>query len=248
MRTYGKSKRMFRKRKDKTLPKNKKDSNQDKRLDKVEKKIRSLDAGEELKYFEVSFTNNTATVAGTRTLLNGMAQGNTQITRIGGQILMTSVHVNFEAHTQTSNLTPQVGRLMIVLDRQANNANPTVTADPLVAGTSAILNSGTVASNSQTFRQLESVKRFKILKDFIFCFNPMFSINNPAAGTDLTTVVALKREIRWNIKLNHVAKYTLAAAGIASISTNALFIIWMTDQASNEPQLTGGTRVYFKDA
>jgi len=56
------------------------------------------------------------------TLLNGISQGDTTITRTGGQIRITSVHIKGTVTADPLNLLSDQYRMMVVWDAQANGA------------------------------------------------------------------------------------------------------------------------------
>lgn len=225
------------------MPRTKKDLNQDKRLLSIEKKVKELQTDEELKYKDTIFTTP-ATNAGTFDVLNGISQGVTQITRLGAMIHMTSVQWRFAATALTATLTPTRFRYMIVLDRQANGTTPTYSGDPLTATQIAILNSSIITQGVQMPIQYETIKRFRVLKDKTIMFNPQMSLQdaNPA-----TAVVAVTKEIRGYMKLNVNTKYGDDVATASGINTNSLWFVTFSDIA-NGVTISGGARVYYKDA
>lgn len=225
------------------MPRTRKDANQDKRIVSIEKKVKELQADEELKYKDTLFTTP-ATNSGTFDVLNGISQGTTQITRLGAMIHMTSVQWRFAATALTSTLTPTRFRFMIVMDRQANGTTPTYSGDPLVATQIAILNGSIITQGVQMPIQLETIKRFKILKDKTMIFNPQMSLQdaNPA-----TAVVAMSKEIRGYLKLNTNTRYGDDVATASGINTNSLWFVTFSDIA-NGVTISGGARVYYKDA
>lgn len=239
---YGK-KRYQKKSVDKSIPRNRKDFNQDKRIKKVEKKIHQLENESELKYFDL-IAATPATVTGLITVVNAMATGSTQITRIGGQIKMTSLQYRYVLTNLAATLAPTVCRFMIVLDRINTGALPNVAADPL-AGSVAILNSSIITNLVDSPYQYENKERFKILHDKRYVFNPQQDLTT-AAGT-VTVNQTTSKPISGYIRLNKISKYDSASAAIASMNANALYTVFITDVA-NGITITGGTRIYFKDA
>lgn len=232
----------YRKKGDKTMPRTKKDWNQDKRIVRLEKSVASINRNTELKYVEASWSA-TATATGATVLCNGLAPGTNQISRIGAQIHMTSIMFNFYATNLTSTLTPTVFRFMLILDRQPNGAAPDLSGDP-VSGLEVSLLNNALLPLTQAFRQYETVHRYKILEDKIVVFNPQMSLQdaNPA-----TAVVAITKEMRGYHKLNHYVKYGDDTAGIASINTNSIYAVFFAN-VTNGVTIVGGSRIYFKDS
>lgn len=235
-------KRIARSKKDKTLPRSRKDANQDKRIMRVEKSLKSMKQEEELKYKDTALTSPTTTTAN-MDVINLLSLGQSQITRIGAQVHMTSVQWKFTAAAATGTLTPITFRYLLVLDRQPNGALATFSGSPL-AGTIAILNTAVIGQAAVAPIQYENIKRFRILKDKTISWNPQMSLQdaNPA-----TTVVSLEKTISGYRKLGINTKYGDDVGTIADINTNALYLITICDVASSIV-IQGGTRIYFRDA
>uniref|UniRef100_UPI0040476664 hypothetical protein n=1 Tax=Limnohabitans sp. TaxID=1907725 RepID=UPI0040476664 len=226
------------------IARNRKDVNQDKRLKNLEKNVRGIKNEVELKYLDKAFTT-TATTTGQLTLLNAMAAGTTQITRVGSQINMTSLQYKFSVTSSTAIVTPTEFRYIIFIDRQANGAAPPISGDPTSgAGTIALLNN-VLIDLIHCPRQYETFNRFKILKDKTFCLNPQVSTDlaDPA-----TTMVGVCKEIKGYIKLGQMVKFgNDTTAVIGDINTNSLYLLTFMDVATS-PVIAGGSRLYFKDA
>lgn len=129
------------------------------------------------------------TTTGSFTLLNGIVQGTDINQRIGRKIILRSIFLRAYVYVEpavnpTSPLlaAAQVGRIMLVWDRQANATTPAVTD---------ILQ--TVAVNAQL--NLANRDRFVILKEKMFAFDPM--IYNTTASS---SVASLNRTI-VNVKI-----------------------------------------------
>lgn len=239
---YGK-KRYQKRSVDKSVPRNRKDFNQDKRIKKVEKKIHQLENSEELKYFDL-IAATPAIVTGLLTVVNAMGTGSSQDTRVGAQIKMTSVQFRFVLTNLAATLAPTVCRFMVVLDRINTGSLPNVAADAS-AGSVAILDNGVITNLVDSPYQYEQKERFKILHDKRYVFNPQQDLTT-AAGT-VTVNQQVSKAINGYIKLNKIVKYDATAAAIGSMNANALYTLFITDTA-NGITITGGTRIYFKDA
>lgn len=236
------SKKNFKKKQDRTLPRTRKDANQDKRLMRVERQVKTLQSTEELKYNDAVF-NATISTSATFVLLNGLGLGTNQATRVGASIRMTSVQYKFCITSATTVLTPIRFRYMLVLDRQANGAVPTFAGDAFT-GQIGILNNTVITSLPQSPIQYETIERFRILKDKTVVFNPQMTLQdaNPA-----TAVVATSKQHKGYHKLGVTVKYGDDTTGIASVNTNSLYMIFVADIASSV-QILGGARIYFKDS
>lgn len=235
-------KRIARSKRDKTIPRNRKDANQDKRIMRVEKSLKSMKNEEELKYKDTALTSPTTTTAN-MDVINLLAVGQSQVTRIGGQVHMTSVQWKFTATAASGVLLPITFRYMLVLDRQPNGALATFAGSPL-AGTIAILNNAVITQQSVAPIQYENIKRFRILKDKTISWNPQMSLQdaNPA-----TAVVPFEKTISGYRKLGINTKYGDDTGTITDINTNALYLITYCDSV-NALITLGGTRIYYRDA
>lgn len=229
--------------KDNTIAKTKKDVNQDKRIVKIEKKVKQMENEVELKYFD-TIAASPATQTGLLTLVNGMAAGTTQITRIGAQIRMTSIQFRYVISNLAATLAPTSLRMLIVLDRQTNGAAPTISGSAS-GGTLAILDNAVFTSVIDQPYQYEAKQRFTILYDKRWTLNPQIQATE-AAGAIVTNQIVSKC-IQGYVKLNRTVKYDNTTAAISSINTNSLHTVFITDIA-NGVTLTGGTRIYYKDA
>lgn len=217
-----------------------------KQVSSVKKSIRKMQNDEELKYFDVSFNTATADTAGVIQILNGMAGGNTQITRIGNEISCTSIQFRGRiVQNSDAELNATEVRLAVLWDRQPNGANPTI------AGLdNGILNNVTVTDLLLSPYTYENQDRYRILYDKRFVLNAQqwFDYNIAGATTTLDSVVPMQMDFKKKIKLSRNTKYDNAAAGITSISSNSLVFIAISNQATTIPTITVGFRLYFKDS
>lgn len=239
-RMRGNNKRFLKVKGDKTIPRSRKDVNQDRRLEKVEKSIQKIDNMIELKYFDVLQTTP-PTTAGLVLCLNAIATGATQITRVGGQIHMTSLQWRLGLLSSSAILTGIGYRFIIVMDRQANGTTPTVAADPTGAGTPAVLNNLVISDALDAPYQWETSKRFKILHDERGVINPI-----SLSGVAGTAVIPVQKLLQGKVKLNHNVKYDNTSANTLNINTNSLYSILISDVATSL-SAEGGYRLYFKD-
>lgn len=233
-------KRFIRRRKDNSIARTRKDVNQDKRINNVERKVVKINNLFELKYLDILQTTP-ATTSGLLLCLNAIATGTSQITRLGAQIRMTSVQYRLGILSSTAVLTGSGYRFMIVMDRQANGTTPTVGGDPTGAGTPAILNDLVITDHLDSPYQWETSKRFKILHDERGVINV-----NTLQGVAGTAVVPVQKLLQGKISLNYNVKYDNTSANVLNINTNSLWSVFITDIAGTLA-LEGGYRVYFKD-
>lgn len=211
----------------------------------LDKKIKKLQQDVELKYkdtYTVDDIENTAQYI----LLNGIQQGDTTVTRTGGEIRCTSIHLRGVIQTDTAGLVSNSQRFLVVWDRQPNGAAPTL------SGTvNSILDVSIVTDLILAPYNYSALDRFKILYDKNFIINRQIwktqDVNNDVDSY-------CDQQIRFNkkIKLGRRVKYAVnsTAGNITDIQTNSLYFIYVGDvaAASAGPELQLGTRLYFKDA
>ncbi len=177
----------------------------------------------EFKNHDVTFS--TATVAdgvGSITALTNIAQGDTTLLRDGSSMKVVSVQckllLKINASASSSDL-----RMMIVLDSQTNQAIYT-TADLL----QSVVNIISVVSPLN----LDNKFRFRVLYDKIY---------NVDTGTSST------RLLKFYKKLDLKIRYDNAAAAITSLTSNSLSVVFISNEPTNEPTVTGIFRVRFID-
>ncbi len=171
--------------------------------------------------FKTIDTVNTGTVSTTAgfVLLNGTAPGDDFDTRDGRQIRVKSVQVTI-TWIQHATAVVTFLRVIIFIDKQPNEVTPVVTQ---------LLDTSSIVS----FRNLDQRKRFIILKDKVLTMS------------DVGTKQGI---MKWYKQLDAKTMYDAGTAGtIADITTNALFLMLVSSEASNQPTVTRVTRVRFID-
>lgn len=159
----------------------------------------------EFKHLE-NVNSATSSTTAALILLNGMAPGDTGETRDGQSIRMKSVLMRGTILVNPS-ATATVHRTMLFLDTQPNGAAP---------GIGDILDT---ATNVLSPINISNGSRFKILKD-------LFHNVDVAANPIIT--------FQKFVKLGFHTKYNAGTAGtIADITTNALYILHMSSEATN---------------
>lgn len=227
--------------------KEKHEFDQNKEIIQIKKNIKEIKGETELKYFDVSISG-TLSAAGTLFVLNAMAVGDTQITRTAGQIKMTSLQFRLKFLTNPARINASGVRVIVFWDRQVNGANPTISGAPLTP-VNAVLNDNIETDLTMAPYQYEQIERFHVLYDRMFEMNPQVVATQDIVTTgDTTAVVRVSSVLSKYIKLNRSAKYSAAASGVASLVTNALYMLIITDLASSQPTVDGCTRIYFRDA
>lgn len=215
------------------------------RISTLNRKIKKIENDIELKYVDTVF-NDTVDTGGDLVLLNSLATGTTQLTRIGSEINATSVQFRLSCVTNDANTDgPNFIRVILFWDRQANGVAPVLFADPISASP-ALLNNATITTIVNTPYQYENSERFRVLYDKVYTLNPRIAQTVVAGAITETYPVGLY--IKKKIKLNRKIKYDAAALGIGSINTNSLYMAFVSSEAANAPTVDAGFRLYFKDA
>lgn len=108
--------------------------------------------GAEWKYSDVTISQN-MTTTGFQVLLNGLHAGNTAVTRVGMKVSIRSVEVRGYVYATPGSGVDQTHRVLLIQDKQANAAAPT------------LLSSYLAPANINGLRNLANRKRFKNLTD-----------------------------------------------------------------------------------
>lgn len=163
---------------------------------------------------------NTVSTSGTVISINSTAEGNGIENRSGEVARMKSVQWKLEITKSTSNSKWDFVRCMLVLDKQPNEA--------LASVTDIIETADEVA-----FRSLSHRKRFVILHDKMFVL-------------DDKSCQAIYDEYYRKIDLRTI--YDAGNAGtIADITSNALLLVIIGEEATNFSTVGGNVRVRFVD-
>lgn len=175
----------------------------------------------ELKYLDTVSTGIAVDSSGTLILLNGCAQGDDINTREGREIRIKSLRIKWKPAINAS-ATGTIVRCILFIDKQVNASAPSVTT---ILKNSGALN---LAQMDLAYR-----KRFKILYDKYITMS-----NNSMEET-------VEDYFR---KMNLVVEYNSSSAGtVADIVTNALYMLLISDQATNTPTVVYWNRVRFYD-
>lgn len=159
--------------------------------------------------------------AGSINLLNGMTQGDGPNNRTGTSIKMKSYEIKYGLQNNATAINTQC-RVLLVLDKQSNGAAPVLTD---------ILQTNSPYSP----RNLNNRKRFKILMD------KRYSLST--AGPNNTNDSTYMKNVE-----THVQFFSTSNLGtIADISSNALYLVHCSDQATNFPTINYYCRVRYLD-
>lgn len=228
------------------------DRYQNKRIHRLEKKVKQIEYDTEVKHLDYVFTavemSDSGSVGNTL-LVNGLAQGTTSFTRIGDEVNFTSIQVrgtiSHQLNNPALNHSPTY-RLIIVRDMQPNGAAMTF---------GNLLDLSLITEPVYAPRNMDYIDRFKIYYDKVGVLNPNFQFITSGTGTPLITTTTqvgdVARSIKFFKKLNFKTNYGLANAGnISDIARNSLYFLFISDEtgaSNNGPLFNGGMRLYYKD-
>ncbi len=173
---------------------------------------------------ELHFVDATASTTSSTTpalvLLNGLSLGDTASTRTGQSIKMDRGDFRFQLAVNATSVI-NFTRIIVVLDKQTN-ATAMTAADLLVANT---------PYSPYTFG---SQSRFVILYD------ETFALSTYSAGA-ITKCVGLPGINQ------HVIFNSGNAGSVADIVSNSVYLIHLSDQATNTPAFSYYSRIWFVD-
>lgn len=206
------------------------------RVSTINKKIKRIQAKEELKFIDTYQSATSIPLAGVLQLLNGVAEGDDNNNREGREINLTSVQFRGQLLNNPLDITSAVIRMIIFYDLQANGAAPTV---------ATLLDLTTITAAYLAPYHRDYQKRYKIVYDKTMTITPQ-TVNTTAGG--VTTVVnSIDRTIRKKRRLGRMVKYSGTGATITSIASNSLYVLFLSDNNTNQPSINMGYRVYYKD-
>lgn len=170
----------------------------------LSRRVRRLELDEEVKVNDL-ILNGAVDTTGSFNLMNGIAQGNTQSTRVGNTITITGFYARY-----LWNIGDSVNycRLILVLDKQPNGATPIISD---LINTS--LGVSWLAPINWNNRQ-----RFKFLKDEVM------SLSIDSGQMNSTFFLKFKKPIR--------TIYSGTGSTITSISSNAIYAFLVTDSGA----------------
>lgn len=172
----------------------------------------------EYKYADAGITTDTPTNAGNITYLSGIAQGDGNVNRDGTSVLMKSLYMRWQINMHASAVNT-VLRMIIFVDTENRGALPAVTD---------ILQT----ADARAFMVRENGTRFNILHDKLYIFN---------INTNAVTIGKLYKKLFFH------SKYTGSSAAVTAQLENGVFILLISDQATNTPTVVFNTRMRFID-
>ncbi len=152
-----------------------------------------------------------------------LAQGDLKTQRGGNKVRFKSIHRKgfFSLHASA---TTSMVRLMIVLDKQCNGA---------VFSIADLLEDSTVGDSIVSPRDVDNMNRFVVLSDKTYKLAD-------GGGNQL---------IQFNIykRINLPIRYDGTGATVANMTSNALYLVSFSNEATNTPIITDFCRIRFID-
>lgn len=191
------------------------------------KKNKKILTSVERKYYEVTNTVTISSDAPQVVLLNGIAAGDDEVTRTGLKTSMTSYNFAYTILPVIAAADQYYVRVMLVRDRQANGAAPTLVQILQSAGANLAI----VAH----YNRNNVPNRFDIIYDRVHGFDAL--------------IKAEQYSRRLNKKLKVDIKYNGNGATIAQITSNSIFLIAVSNvlAAGNVPTMVFAFRGRFMD-
>lgn len=206
----------------------KKDQIQDRKIANVKKSVKKIQSRIELRFTD-QFQNAAVTSTATFLSLNQLTVGDLPTSRTGNQISATSIQWRGRISNSAAATTSNVVRMIIGWDAQCNAANPTA---------ALLLENGIVTPLVSAPYNHNNSKRFRILYD------KRFNVGAKNATQTIDNVL-----VGGKIKLSRPIKFNDVGGGtVADVTTNNLFAMFVSNDATNSPVVAIGFRLYFKDA
>lgn len=184
----------------------------------------------EKKYFDFAYGPTNYTTGGAVIVdLLAIAQGTTELTRVGGKINITNFNLRGRVDAIAAAAVPLAIRHILFWDKQTNGAAPAVTDLLTVANVNSFLN-------------MDNVDRFQVIKDKTIVSN--IGAMNSATGDRYGET----KWVKFNIKVPNVPiHYSSTTGAIAEIKSNNLYLLTIADTAATAT-LAFRARTKFTDA
>lgn len=190
----------------------------------------------EKKYVTIQTGSTAVGTAGTFHLLNAIIRGDANDERDGIDVYLKSLDIRMILKSDTDIDGAAALRYVVFLDMQSNGVAPTI-AELFTVGSS-----NTLLHFNESYRH-----RFKILRDKTMTINPINSVINATTNV-VTTGEAIKYHKRY-IKVKQPVKYFDTDFGdIRDVTTGALYILLVSNNSGNSPEINLHARVCFYDS
>jgi len=199
--------------------------------------MRSHPGSYEKKYFDTVYNSTGVLVAGNfTTSWNLIPQGTTKNTRIGNKCVVTNINVHGQLSLASQAANSAAGdrvRWIVFVDRQANGAVPAAISDLIQTMPGA-------TTNLNSFRNMDNVDRFVILKDKTYTLNQ--GTQNAALGSAATV-----REFKMNKKCNIPLEFSSTTGAITEVRSNNIMCLFINALADNASGFFMTVRVKYSD-
>jgi len=166
--------------------------------------------GDELKYLDTNFANYACGTTGAVTLINGIAAGNTSITREGRQCFWKQVIVSGTVVAADATTIASRNDVYVIWDKQPGAAVPAMT-DIFVE------------SKAGSPMNLNYRERFVVIAHNTFVIGGLTADNTALSPTIQPVTISKRLNLRTTFKAD--------ANGIGDISTGAMYLVTVGDQA-----------------
>lgn len=198
---------------------------------------RSAPGSYEKKYFDTAYASTNITLAGVfTTSWNLIPQGTTKNTRIGNKCTVTNINVHgfiALANQLANNVLGDKVRWIVFVDRQANGAVPAAISDLIQTMPGA-------GADVHSFRNMDNVERFVILKDKTYVLNQ--GSQSGALGSSQTI-----REIKMNKKCNIPLEFSSTTGAITEVRSNNIMSLFINTAGNSLSAYALTVRVKYTD-
>lgn len=181
---------------------------------------------QELKYFDTGDVTTQPTNAGAIVSLSSIVQGDTDVDRDGNQVKVRKLLMRIYAVQADATITgPTRIRMMVFIDKQSNNVPPAVT-DVLET------------ASPQSPMNLDFRLRFKVLYDKVIVLGgTAASITGGTSSLPAAKFLTV-RKMLGNRKL-------VFPAATNEANTNNIYLLLLSDQATDVPDVIWNSRIRF---
>lgn len=201
--------------------------------------IRKVMYGASEKKETQTYLSQTDLVSNGVLLLNGVAEGDSEITRDGKMITSQKLVCNVMVTARPTTTIVNKGFWAIILDRQPNGADPTVTG---------VYDTTTVTDVVVAPRNNANLDRYKVLKREDFALS-IYTGGNPIQSWE--TFIDLQKVLQD--EKDKIVRYSGTGATIASLRTNSIYLIYGVSGQSgfadgtNYARISAGFKYSFTD-
>ncbi len=190
------------------------------RKPRLTSRVRKLEAASEKKVLDTTVELGAPADTGLITQLTNVAQGLTDVLRLGNKIMIVGIHLKYQV---SSNISSSI-RVMIVQDKQTNGA---------IYTTGELLQDATNNNAVISLLNKDQRRRFRVIYDKFHSF----SLNG--------TAVAFANKF---IKVNIPVRYDANVGDITDLQSNSLSLMSIAGIAGAGVDITFQVRLFFTDS